>query len=183
MDLQSYTTKNQYTTYLLLSYDRTLINGKSIWKPITPLKKSESNKLNCAFCIGSQLTCFLSFTYFKTMQKWNHFGLVFHLELHLSDSIVLQTCAFNFSIQVPIVYFNFLETFCTFVGCFGQSRLAECKQISRHLADINDFMEPCSAHENHNKSHRWSGMHLHSQNSWLWFSVFVKNHGVKMLPA
>ena len=117
------------------------------------------------------------------MQKWNNFGLVLHLELHLSDSIVLQTCAFNFSIQVPIVYFNFLETFCTFVGCFGQSRLAECKQISRHLADINDFMEPCSAHENHNKSHRWSGMHLHSQNSWLWFSVFVKNHGVKMLPA
>ena len=129
------------------------------------------------------LTCIFSFTYFKTMQKWNNFGLVLHLELHLSDSIVLQTCAFNFSIQVPIVYFNFLETFCTFVGCFGQSRLAECKQISRHLADINDFMEPCSAHENHNKSHRWSGMHLHSQNSWLWFSVFVKNHGVKMLPA
>ena len=42
------------------------------------------------------------------------FGLLFHLKLCLIHSIVLQTCAFDFSIPVPTSKFIFLELFCIF---------------------------------------------------------------------
>ena len=43
------------------------------------------------------VTCFCSFTYLETIQNRIYFGLLFHLKLILSHSIVLQKCAFKFS--------------------------------------------------------------------------------------
>ena len=80
------------------------------------------------------LTCFCSFTYLETIQNRIYFGLLFHLKLILSHSIVLQKCAFKFSF--------FLSWLCrqhhAMFFCFGQGPgLSECKQISRHLVDTN----------------------------------------------
>ena len=94
------------------------------------------------------LTCFCSFTYLETIQKWMYFGLLFHLKLILSHSIVLQKCAFKFSF--------FLSWLCrqhhAMFFCFGQGPgLSECKQISRHLVDTNicheALLHDCSAHK------------------------------------
>ena len=77
------------------------------------------------------LTCFCSFTYLETIQKWVYFGLLFHLKLILSHSIVLQKCAFKFSFSC-LGYAGSITSPCFSVLVRAP---AECKQISRHLAD------------------------------------------------
>ena len=76
------------------------------------------------------ITCFLFFYLSETIQKFMCFYLLFHLPLLLNNVVVLQKCAFHFSIPVPTSNFNFLNPFCIFDN-LGDSRWENGTKMSR----------------------------------------------------